>query len=147
MLLNDDFTRHLPGPKGGGDSETRRSAITNQMMPAIKLCRGCRARRRITSKSCLPGRMIATGVKIRITPSAEDQALVRRGRPAAIDGTRHGIGGKHAMVSRRWPWPRSSSGLRFHGPEHASAGGVAATREITHLVPGTQLLVLTTLQR
>jgi len=114
---------------------------------------------KVTSKSCLARRMItnessrenmgteqATAAKLRIL-IAEDQALVRRGTAVLLsmepdmEVVGQACDGIEAVEMAGQLRPDIVL-MDLHMPRQ---GGVAATREITRALPGTQVLVLTTL--
>ena len=147
MLLDDDFTRHLPGPERGGDSETRRERddqpddAGDQAVPRMQ---GAQT----NHFQIMPaGPHDCHGVKIRIL-IAEDHALVRRGTAMLLSTepdmelvgqARDGLEAV-ALAEKLRP------DLVLMDLNMPRLGGIAATREIARLVPGTQFLVLTTLQ-
>jgi DNA-binding NarL/FixJ family response regulator len=101
---------------------------------------------KVTSNGCPWVRMIPGRGRIRIF-IAEDQALVRRGTSAlvAAEADMEVVGeasdGIEAVAQAEALRPDVVL-MDLHMPRQ---GGVAATREITRRLPGTQILVLTTL--
>ncbi len=146
MLLHDDFTRHASGPDGRGHGKTGRQRDDQPDNAGDQAVPRGQVPKTIHFQIMPAGPHDCHGVKVRIL-IAEDQALVRRGTAMLLstEPDMEVVGQACDGIEALALAERLRPDIVLMDLSMPRLGGVAATREITRMLPGTQVLVLTTL--